>query len=98
MKMRCVGKGVYHAGPGGIERLGDFGWRIDGDQVQIALFCPKFGVCLQRVHLAEPDAKTATWKWDGNWETPTIQPSIGCEIPPRCGQHMSIAAGEIQLA
>lgn len=98
MKMRCVGKGVYHAGPGGVEKPGDFGWRIDGDVHQIALHCPRGGVCLQHVRQgpAGDDAGKRWWHWDGSYEAPTITPSIGCDdIRTRCGQHMSITAGEV---
>jgi hypothetical protein len=112
MQMRYVGKGVYHSGPGGIERPGDFGWRIDGPQldqngrptgvpggIQIALHCPRTGVCFQWVRENVPagDADGRRyWRWDGNWERPTITPSIGCDdLNTRCGQHMTISAGEI---
>jgi hypothetical protein len=99
MQMRCVGKGVYHHGPGGIERPGDFGWRIDAGTVQIALFCPRSGVCFQHVHEA-PNGDSPQgrfWEWDGNWERPTIKPSIGCDdLQTRCGQHMVITAGTIE--
>ena len=101
MKMRCVGKGVYHAGPGGIEKPGDFGWRIDspGGEHQIALHCPRTGVCLQYVVRQGPagdwDGKR-WWAWDGNYDAPTITPSIGCDdLRTRCGQHMVITAGEV---
>lgn len=33
------------------------------------------------------------WHWDGNMESPTITPSIGCD--QKCGWHGGIAAGEI---
>jgi len=100
MKMRYVGQiGVYHAGIGGIEQRGDFGWRLDmvdgAKQFQIALWCPKYGVCLQCVH-SGPSGDVYNkrfWHWDGNIEQPTITPSIGCDT--RCGQHMTITNGEI---
>ncbi len=109
MQMRCVGKGIYHPGPGGIEKPGDFGWRLDADRylpgvglvpasIQIALHCPRTGVCFQYVRQGEPgDADGRRyWGWDGNWEQPTIKPSIGCDdLNTRCGQHMVISAGQI---
>ena len=104
--MRNVGKGVYHAGAGGIEKPGDFGWRIDMDREQIdgiwtdkcaqvyfVQHCPKFGVCMIKVHRAAPDQSTATWQWDGNFDAPTITPSIGCDAAPRCGAHRTITGG-----
>ena len=99
MRMRCVGKGVYRTGPGGVEKPGDFGWRIDaGNVVQIALHCPRTGVCFQYVRQgpAGDDAGKRWWSWDGNWEAPTITPSIGCDdLRTRCGQHMVITAGDV---
>jgi hypothetical protein len=112
MKMRCVGKGVYHSGPGGIERPGDFGWRMRHPEVderghptgtpgsiEIVLFCPRAGTCAQYVRQNVPagDADGRRyWQWDGNWEQPTIAPSIGCDdLNTRCGQHMTISAGDI---
>lgn len=37
---------------------------------------------------------TRRWHWDGNMETPTITPSIGCDAPPRCGWHGHVTKGE----
>lgn len=104
MRMRCVGKGIYHVGPGGIEKPGDFGWRIDAARdgrpatIQIALHCPRTGVCFQHVHQAPagdlPHARV--WEWNGDWDNPTLKPSIGCDdLTTRCGQHMVITAGEV---
>lgn len=111
-QMRCVGIGVYHHGPGGIEQPGDFGWRITNPPVdesgkptgqpggiQIVLHCPRAGTCSQwvRENVAHGDADGRRyWNWDGNWERPTIKPSIGCDdLSTRCGQHMVITAGVI---
>lgn len=104
---RYRGKGVYHVGPGGIEYPGDFGWRVDLTrecvdgvqhdrvaQVQFAQYCSKYGVCLIKMHQAPPDAASATWQWGGNWESPTITPSIGCDNAPRCGAHRTIVNGK----
>lgn len=125
IKMRCVGIGVYHDGPGGIEKPGDFGWRIDtaieirdgqahyldGQKwIQIALHCPRTGTCMQYVreapkdaagnHLMDKgygdDAKQRWWAWNGDFENPTLHPSIGCDdLRTRCGQHMVITNGHI---
>lgn len=105
--MRFVGKGVYHFGPGGIEKPGDFGYRIDikremvdglmregPGEIQLAMHCPKYGVCMIPIHTAEP--VHPVWQWDGNWESPTIRPSIGCDNAPRCGAHRTITAGCIE--
>ena len=32
------------------------------------------------------------WHWDGNMESPTIEPSIGCDA--RCGWHGNVTSGE----
>lgn len=108
MKMRFRGKNAYEPVAGQIEQPGDFGYRIDLErvvtdgiardvvkQVCIANWCPKFGVCMTRIHEAKPDRDTATWQWNGNWECPTVVPSIGCENAPRCGLHRTITNGEI---
>ena len=117
LKMRCVGIGIYHSGPGGIEKPGDFGWRldrgreqvdgiwrdkVDADTTQIVLHCPRTGVCYQYVREGPPgshgeDGKQRWWAWDGNYESPTVTPSIGCDNidKGRCGQHMVITNGEI---
>jgi hypothetical protein len=105
--MRFVGKGVYHHGPGGIEQPGDFGWKIELDRtytdglaadvvkrIYFVQHCQKYGVCMIKVHQAPPDHGTATWQWDGNWEEPTIHPSIGCDNAPRCGAHRTIIRGQ----
>jgi Family of unknown function (DUF6527) len=94
--MSFKGKGVYHRGPGGIEQPGDFGYRLDGDQsIEFVMYCPRFGVCYTKIHRATADASLAIWEWDGNFESPTIIPSIGCDIAPRCGQHVTIINGQI---
>lgn len=110
--MRFVGMGVYHAGPGGIERPGDFGWRISNDAVEergaltgvkggieFVVYCPRRGICSQwvRQNIPHGDADGRRyWNWDGNWEQPTITPSLGCDdLNTRCGQHMTICAGQI---
>lgn len=92
--MSFKGKGVYNAGPGGIEKDGDFGYRIDGDQWTFAQFCPKFGVCLIKIQVGEPNQANAIWGWDGDIEHPTIKPSIGCDLAPRCGRHKTVVKGE----
>lgn len=95
MSEHFKGKGVYHVGPGGIEKPGDFGYRIDEYGVQFVQHCPKFGVCLVKIHQGPPDAAKALWQWNGNWECPTIVPSIGCDHAPRCGQHVNVIDGQI---
>lgn len=32
------------------------------------------------------------WQWDGNIQTPTIEPSIACRMS-RCGKHFTITKG-----
>lgn len=90
MKMRFLGVGAYHQ----IASDGDFAYRVDGDAWELHRWCPKFRACVTKIHRREPDAKTATWQWDGNLERPTIAPSIGCDAAPRCGRHVTVTAGE----
>jgi Family of unknown function (DUF6527) len=96
--MGYKGIGVYHAGLDGIEVPGDFGYRVDNGRWEIALYCPKYGTCRQKIHRAPAVADDPTgpvWEWDGRIETPTIKPSIGCDVSPRCGQHMVIIDGQV---
>ena len=90
MKMRNLGRGMYTQ----IARDGDFAFRIDyGDKWELHRWCPKFRVCIIKVHRGEPDQSQALWHWDGNEDEPTIRPSIGCDTPPRCGRHVTIIGG-----
>lgn len=36
------------------------------------------------------------WQWDGDFERPTIKPSIACQ--GGCGRHFTITAGVVQGA
>lgn len=45
------------------------------------------------VHVDDDGNKRRRWHWDGNMESPTITPSIGCDS--RCGWHGHITAGDI---
>lgn len=60
--------------------------------------CPKKAWCevaLTRGEAGDDEQrKQRVWHWDGNVEAPTVTPSIGCDHPPRCGQHRVITAGE----
>lgn len=53
------------------------------------------GICIQKVTLGAPVADTGgnRWHWDGNMEAPTLSPSIGCDLPRRCGWHGHIVNG-----
>jgi hypothetical protein len=53
----------------------------------------RFNKC--SIGITKGEAKHPVWHWDGNKEKPTITPSIGCDVKPRCGQHFSITNGEI---
>ncbi len=37
-----------------------------------------------------------TWKWDGNEEAPTLEPSINCNGPTSCGWHGFIKNGRTE--
>ena len=37
--------------------------------------------------------KVRRWHWDGNMQSPTVTPSIGCDA--RCGWHGHMTSGEI---
>lgn len=60
--------------------------------------CPKKSWCEVPVTLGEAytdPIRGLVWGWNGNVERPTITPSIGCDIAPRCGQHRVITNGVI---
>lgn len=87
--MNFLGNGGYHL----IKNPGDFAYRTEGGRRYLAMHCPKFDMCLIRIHQDAPDQANAIWNWDGNEAEPTIVPSIGCDIAPRCGQHRTISRG-----
>jgi hypothetical protein len=83
-----------------IKKPGDFAYRIDRvgnrEKWQLAMHCPKFGICYIPIHQGEATrSPIPTWWWNGNEERPTITPSVGCDAPPRCGQHRTIQDGVI---
>jgi len=45
------------------------------------------------ISITRGEAVQPIFHWDGNAESPTITPSIGCDH--RCGQHWHITNGEI---
>lgn len=51
--------------------------------------------CQVKLTLGAPDQAAARWHWNGDMNNPTISPSIGCDVPPRCGWHGHITNGEI---
>lgn len=51
----------------------------------------RFDRCVINIRKGEPRAPV--FGWDGNRDTPTITPSIGCDH--RCGWHGNITNGEL---
>lgn len=51
------------------------------------------GSCCIRIRRGAADQAQHKWGWDGNMESPTITPSIGCDH--LCGWHGFITNGEI---
>lgn len=47
------------------------------------------------IHITRGEASAPRFHWDGNLDAPTITPSIGCDLKPRCGWHGHITNGEI---
>jgi len=66
------------------------------DGLYLEMPCPKLGTCRIPVNKisAGVTSRGNEWFWDGNELEPTITPSIGCDIPPRCGQHRVIVKGK----
>jgi hypothetical protein len=52
----------------------------------------KFNRCSIRIRIGEQ--REPIFGWDGNYQEPTITPSIGCDH--RCGWHGFITNGEIK--
>ena len=53
-------------------------------------------LCEIPVTLGAPvDAPIRRWHWNGDMQSPTLTPSIGCDN--RCGWHGHITAGEIRF-
>ena len=79
-------------------QVGDFTWigNLAGVFPAKLLFkapgC-KFNFCEINVRQGEPSFPF--FGWDGNFEAPTITPSIGCDDAPRCGWHGHIIKGEM---
>lgn len=65
--------------------------RNDGrpDRAFLIRACPIKGECMWP--LWRKPAEGATWQWDGNYEAPTISPSIDCK--GGCGRHFTITGG-----
>lgn len=55
---------------------------------------PNGRICTVPIVQGEPDFEKKIHGWDGNWQEPTIVPSIGCDN--RCGWHGHITKGEIK--
>ena len=64
----------------------------------LAMPCPKYGRCPEIEVVRGPAqsqaGKRLLWGWDGNFDQPTIRPSVGCDQAPRCGAHRVITNGK----
>lgn len=83
-----------------LQNPGDFRYifgLVDGlaEPTHIIFINPKcrLGSCQIPIKRGPPDNAAHKWGWDGNMETPTLTPSIGCDH--RCGWHGHITNGEI---
>lgn len=82
-------------------RPGDFVFKdIDGDATrdlgrvdQMEYTCPRTGrYCgTVMVGVQRKPAESPSWNWDGNWENPTLTPSINCQ--GGCRWHGYLTAG-----
>ena len=78
----------------------EFGFSVDqqGKPIGIQFCCrgpraKEGNVCTVGIVRGPPESPNHGW--NGNWDEPTITPSIGCDVSPRCGWHGSITKGEI---
>lgn len=74
------------------EAPGAFCWVTDDEGRRIIYACPRGQWCAVPIH---PNAlpSGASWRWDGNEETPTLTPSINCV--GGCRWHGFITAGRM---
>lgn len=74
--------------------------RADGGRgiARIAYACPKTGEPCGMIRIGYPDkpATSPSWRWDGNVEAPTLDPSINCNGGAGCGWHGYLVAGEFR--
>jgi len=64
------------------------------DEIMVKVPGCRFDKCIFKIHRGSPEPPVYHG-WDGNRESPTITPSIGCDN--RCGLHYHITNGEIDL-
>ena len=73
-----------------IKKEGDFCISQNGHEFSYVQFCQNFGTCSVKIHTAPADVLNSIWQWNGDYENPVIRPSIGCDVAPRCGKHITI--------
>lgn len=58
--------------------------------------CPKTGNPCGGIMIGHPDkpARSPSWRWDGNVEEPTLEPSVNCT--GGCGWHGFVQQGEFR--
>jgi hypothetical protein len=63
---------------------------------EIYFICPKGQRCGVGIRNGKfQDGPPKRWGFDGNMDSPTLQPSINC-LPPGCGWHGHIQNGEMK--
>lgn len=83
-------------------KAGDFRFKddsgesnLDPKQIKVIEFwCPRTGTYCGTISVGYPDKPNDcknTWKWDGNYEKPTLTPSINCISG--CGWHGFLTKG-----
>lgn len=72
-----------------IKKEGDFIITTYPTKTELIQFCPKLGTCA--VMISKEAAKHPIWQWNGDYENPSINPSIGCDS--KCGKHITITSG-----
>jgi Family of unknown function (DUF6527) len=68
---------------------------------EIKFPCPGHGIrkkgkaafCVLRIRRGDPEPSGLVFGWNGNLESPTLMPSIGCD--QRCGWHGHLTNGEL---
>jgi hypothetical protein len=78
--------------PYAIKKEGDFCITTAPNKTSFIQFCPRLGTC--SVEIKKEAAVHPVWHWNGDYENPTISPSIGCETKGICcPKHINVTNG-----
>ena len=95
MKLKLAYRFSYGGNPLGVDEFAYSWFNKETGPTSIYFYCrgnsKRPRIC--SIPITQEPAANRKWDWDGNWEEPTISPSIGCDA--RCGWHGHIIKGDI---